>query len=246
MRSSEKLYRFHVENLRTIDTALQRVTRSLRDAISRSDDETTFAFVRLYALMLGAWAECRLSKLLYEPNAFNESERHCIRERSTQFDRWSVTVEIAFRKHYHVPRATLSESTLSHSVYARYSSLVKMLNEDLLPTIQLRNKLAHGQWRYPLNSEGDDVAQEQMDVLRNENLLSLQFKRKLLNYLSDVIHDLVVSRPTFERDFDDHYRAIVQTRQNLRNRSFSSYIQKMRGKYKRGQEKRRRTAYGTD
>jgi hypothetical protein len=113
-----------------------------------------------------------------------------------------------------------------------------MLISDLRSIIELRNKLAHGQWVYPLNSDGDDVAQEQMDALRVENLFSLQFKKNLLESLSSAIHDLVVSKPTFERDFDDHFRRIVETQRNLKNRDYKKWANGMREKYERGKVKK--------
>lgn len=238
MKPPHKLYRFHVANLQAIDTAIKRVTRSLRAAISSGDEKTICAFVRLYAFLLGAWAECRLCKLVYEPNGFNEEERTDIRSRSTQFEQWHTTVEIAFRKRYNVPKAPLSDESLAHSTYSQYTTILDMLEQDLRPIIELRNKLAHGQWVYPLDNTGDDVAQEQMGVLRVENLLSLQFKKALVSHLSDVIHDLVVSRPTFERDFDKHCRAIVATVCNLRRRDYKSYAEQMVKKYQRGKAKR--------
>src|SRR2546427_18894 len=81
--------------------------------------------------------------------------------------------------------------------------------------IVLRNKLAHGQWAYPLNEQLDDVAQSQMDALRDENILSLKQKSGLIEAFCDSIHDLVVSPPTFERDFDNHFRRVAQLRANL-------------------------------
>lgn len=235
MRTPEKLYEFHVENLRAIEAAMDRVALSLRRAISREDKETISSFTRLYALLLGAWAECRLRKLIYEPTGFDDQDRSLVTSQSTQLERWQNAVEIAFRKHYDVGSATLSDSTLPHSAFSRYSTILDMLGNDVRATIELRNKLAHGQWAYPLNSEGNDVAQEQMDALRCESLLSLQFKRAALSYLSDAIHDLVVSRPTFERDFDKHYRNIIHMRTNLQTRDYESWAKQMREKYSRGQ-----------
>jgi hypothetical protein len=238
MKPPDKLYEFHVANLRAIDTAMSRVARSLREAISIEDNKTISAFTRLYALLLGAWAECRLRKLIYEPNGFDEQERILIRSKSTQLERWQTAVETAFRKHYNVPRACLSDTTLPHSAYSRYATILDMLDNDLRPTIELRNKLAHGQWVYPLNNEGNDVAQEQMNALRLANLLSLQFKKALISHLSNAIHDLVVSLPTFERDFDKHYRDIVSTRRNLKTRDYESWVKQMQEKYQRGKTRR--------
>ena len=234
MKPPEKLYHFHVANLQAIDAAMERVARALRDAIARNDTQTVDAFVRLYALLLGAWAECRLCKLLFESTGFIQQARADILEVSHQLDRWHKAVDTAFRTCYGVPRAPLSERSLPYSAFARFTAIQEALDDDLQGVIQLRNKLAHGQWAYPLNDRGDDVAQEQMDALRVENLLSLQFKKTLLSYLCDTIHDLVVSRPTFERDFDAHYRLIVETRRNLRTRKYQSYERQLREKHLRG------------
>jgi hypothetical protein len=88
-----------------------------------------------------------------------------------------------------------------------------------------------------LNDDGNDIAQAQMDVLRLENLLSLQFKKSLITSLTGTVNDLVVSRPTFERDFDQHYQLIVQTKRNLVKRSYPVYVSNMQEKYKRGKKK---------
>lgn len=238
MKPAKKLYQFHVANLQEIDRAMDKIARFLRMAISQNDEITASAFMRLYALLLGAWAECRLRKLVYEPKGFDETERNIVKSESTQLEQWQKAVEVAFRRQYKIPKAVLSASVLSHSAYSRYVTLSDMLTNDLGSVIELRNKLAHGQWVYPFNSEGDDVAKEQMNALRVENLLSLQFKKTLLETLSSAIHDLVVSKPTFERDFDDHIRVIVETQRNLKNRDYKSWAENMRQKYERGKVKK--------
>jgi hypothetical protein len=240
MKPPKKLYQFHVANLQEIDRAMKRVARSLRAATSQSDEITVSSFMRLYALLLGVWAECRLRKLIYEPKGFNDSERDTIRAESTHLKQWQKAVEVGFRRQYKIPKAALTAGVLPHSVYSRYATLSDMLENDLGPIIELRNKLAHGQWVYPLNNDGDDVAQEQMDILRVENLLSLQFKKRLLESLSAAIHDLVVSKPTFERDSDDHFRVIVETQRNLQNRDYKTWAEGLRQKYQRGKTKRSR------
>ncbi|MCC7188747.1 MAG: hypothetical protein IT312_08400 [Anaerolineales bacterium] len=238
MKTPKKLYQFHVANLREIDHAMDKIARSLRASISQNDEATVSAFMRLYALLLGTWAECRLRKLIYEPQGFIDTEREKIRAESTQLKQWQKAVEVAFRRQYKIPKAVLSSSVLPHSAHTRYDTLSEMLTNDLGSTIELRNKLAHGQWFYPLNNEGNDIAQEQMDALRNENLLSLQFKKALLEALSSAIHDLVVSKPTFERDFDNHLRVITETQRNLKNRDYKNWAESMREKYERGKVKK--------
>jgi len=236
--SSHPLYRYHVENLRAVDIALKKIALSLRGAIAVDNQKEIDVFTRVYALLLGAWAEVRLNKLLYEPNGFSDDDRRQISQSNTLLKRWEQTVEIAFRKQFGVLRAPLSKETLPYTAYARFQAIMEMLDQDLRAVIELRNRLAHGQFKYTFNSDGNNISQTHMKMLYQENLLGLQFKKKLLSQLADIIHDLVVSLPTFERDFDAHYKAIVQTGRNLRTRDYNLWAQQLREKYLRGLEKR--------
>lgn len=241
MKTPNQLYKYHVENLRSIDSALTRISLSYRHAIAANNDADASVFKRLYALLLGAWAECKLLKTLFQPNAFSDEERATIGAAGTHLERWQKLVEIAFRKHCGVPNATLSESTLGHDNYKRFDSIRRILEDDLCSIIMLRNKLAHGQWKYPLNSDGDDVAQSQMEALRLENILTLQFKRIIIASILEAVFDLAVSQPTFERDFNLHYRKIACARSHLKNRDYKKYESMMREKYKRGRAKLRKS-----
>lgn len=239
MVSDDKLYKFHVANIRSVEIALDNATLSARKAISEENISATESFVRLYALLLGAWTENRLKKLLFENNGFSPAERSRVVALETQLEQWKKVVELAFRKHYQAPYAELSDSTLPFSAFARYRSLMELLENDLRPIIEVRNKLAHGQWVYPLNSEGTDVEQNKYQLLNNENLPSLQYKKSLISSLSDIVHDLVVSLPTFERDFDKNYKRITNTRSNLRIRSYDGYVRLLVRKRREGVSKRR-------
>ena len=67
---------------------------------------------------------------------------------------------------------------------------------------------------------------DELRRLRNihkENLQSLQFKFDLIGHLADAIHDLVVSPATFERDFEKHFRKLLQTRTNLVTKNYTRY-----------------------
>jgi len=234
----DKIYQFHVANLRAVEAGLERVSRTLRHAVASEDEHAIQTDLRLYALLLAMWGECRLWKLLYEP-AFSDADRALYRAESGHLEKWKKVVEIAFRQHYGVPRASLSTVTLPHSAFARYTALIDLLSDELSAIITLRNKLAHGQWIYTFNEQGESIAQAQMAALRNENALTIQLKRGLIQYLIDTIHDLKVSKKTFERDFDEHFRAIEQLRTQLTKKSYDKYAEKMTSRLKRGQVKRR-------
>lgn len=237
--TDKKLYRFHVTNIHSIEIALNHSALSARAAISEENQPAIKSFVSLYALLLGAWAENRLRKLLYENNGLASAERASVVAQPTQLDQWLKVIEVAFRRHYNVPSAPLNNQTLPFTANARYEVLRQILEQDLRNVIEIRNKLAHGQWVYPLNSEGTDIEQGKYQQLNDENLLSLQYKKSLLTSLADIVHDLVVSLPTFERDFDQNYKHITTTRINLNNRSYEKYAAQLVAKRTRGIQQRK-------
>jgi hypothetical protein len=229
-----KLYEFHVANLRSVTAALDRFARAGREALARGRDRELLSFTRGFALLLGVEAEVRLSKMLYEPRAFTDLECESIQGKQTQLERWYASIECAFRKHYSVPKALLSDKTVPHDAFHRYSSLRVVLEKDLAPIITARNKLAHGQWVYPLNDAADDVVPDLYKALNDEKLLGLELKRHLIKHLAAAVHDLVVSKPTFERDFEEHYRAFAQASIRLSRIDYVAWEKRLRDKAERG------------
>lgn len=233
----ENLYKAHVKNLRAVDTALERVLRELNASLSRCDDTTSDALLKTAMLLLGAWAEDRLRKMLFEPNAFTPAEREQITSAGSQIEIWKAALERGFRKRYQIPFANLSQA-LPLTPRARYAALLGIIDEDLRPIIEIRNKLAHGQWVRPLNSENDDYSQTHTQQINGENAHSIKCKHRLLEYLSQIIHDLAVAVAAFERDFDGHYSKLEHAKHEITSRSYPKWLAAMRAKYQRGRLRR--------
>ena len=238
MRADHRIYAYHVKNLQEVEKGLSSISRSARSAISRNDPHDNLqSSIRLYALVLGAWAETRLNKLLYEESRLLEAQRDEILSRNSKLEQWQLLVKRAFRIHYNLPHAMLNESNLGVANAARYNALQEILDRELKVIIQIRNKLAHGQWYYPLNGNGTAVNSEYFRNINDENIMSLQYKFSLLKHLAQMIHDLVVSPPTFERDFECHFRKLEQVRQRLNVQKYSDYVARLianRNRYKIG------------
>lgn len=223
-RNPSKLYSHHVANLRELDTALNNVARLARAAIASGDPQKSLrTLLRTYSFLIGAWAECRLQKLLHEEFGFSDSERAEVRAKNTQLEQWKHTVDLAFRKHHSISQAPLEQRVLGVAPAARREALHKVLDQELRIIIEIRNNLAHGQWIYPLNSDGTGVESSKYQAINKENLQTLQFKRALIGHMADVVHDLVVSPTTFERDFETHFRKLYQVKTNMRTKSYAKY-----------------------
>ena len=218
------MYEFHVKNLREVQTALKNISLLARAAIASDDSSNNLrSLVRLYALILGCWAETRLRKLLHEQGGFSEAKRQEIMESDSRICQWKSLVDIAFRKHYGLKNTNITRTSIGVASFAYYEVLHEVLDEELAIVIQIRNKLAHGQWIYPLNAKETDMNCVHYMKINKENLLSLQFKYDLLIHLSNLTHDLVVSHETFQRDFESHFQKLEQVRHNLKSRDYSKY-----------------------
>lgn len=223
-RNPSKIYMQHVANLREIELAISHAGRLARAEIASKDPQQSLrSLLRLYSFLVGSWAETRLRKLLHEEFGFSDSEREKIEKKSSQLEQWQETVDLAFRKHHSVKKAPLDERSLGVAHAARRAALQDVLSNELRILIEIRNKLAHGQWVYPFNSDGTAVESDKYRLINQENLQSLQFKFALAGHLADAVHDLVVSPQTFERDFEDHFRKLFQVRTNLVTKDYSEY-----------------------
>src|SRR5579862_5895974 len=191
-RNPSKIYLQHVANLRELEFAIGHTARIAKAAIACRDPEQSLrSLLRLYSFLIGAWAECRLRKLLHEEFGFKDAEREAILSESTQLGQWKRTVDAAFRKHHRITKAPLDERVLGVAHAARRAALHDVLDNELQILIEIRNKLAHGQWVYPFNNEGTAVEQQKYTLINKENLQSLQFKWSLVGHLADAVHDLV-------------------------------------------------------
>ncbi|RWQ33949.1 MAG: hypothetical protein EOS20_23625 [Mesorhizobium sp.] len=236
--SAPDLYKAHVLNLKAVQAGIAHTERELRAALARQDAPSANTLIKILLLLTGAWAECRLKKLLYEPSGFDNIARREIFDKRSQIESWQASLELGYRKRYNVPKAKLSERTLKPTALMRYRALADVISGELAPVIEMRNTLAHGQWSRPLNSEGTDISGSMISAIKKENALSVRFKLLLLESLAMIIHDLVASPNAFERDYDRHFERIVSTKRNLETRSYDKWKAEMISKYKRGQNKR--------
>jgi hypothetical protein len=242
--SDEKLYRAHVKNLRAVEAGITQIDRDLNRAIAEENSALAATHKRIYLFLAGAWAECRLRKLVYENGGFSSADRALIAGERSQADRWKKALELGYRKRYGVRRAALSEATLPGTSWFRYEAIRAIISDSLSPLIGLRNTLAHGQWERPLNSDETDISQTLIAQINQENALTIKFKLALIESMSNLIHDLVAAT-SFERDFDANYRKITAARVNLLRRDYSKWETAMIEKKRRGRQKRNEAISGS-
>lgn len=236
--SNKELYAIHVANLKSVNSGRLQIELQIKHALSTGNQPTYQTLLRVYILLAAASAECRLRKLLYEPNGFSDAQRIVILDERSQLDRWKKAVELAFRTRYNRPRAPISALGIGEIPFYQFQTINSLLDQRLAPVIELRNSLAHGQWVRLLNSDENEISNRQMAAINTENSLSVHFKSKLIDHLSKVIHDLVSGGVAFERDYGRHFALINSTLHLLQIRSFPAWEAGLKAKYQRGKAMR--------
>jgi ribosomal protein L20 len=235
--SDIQLYKAHVKNLRAVDTAFERIVRELNASLARGDHKTADALLKTAMLLLGGWAENRLKKLLYEPNGFSGAHQASINSANSQLESWKVALEHGFRKRHNLRSANLLVA-LPLTPRSHYIALVSTLETELRPIIEVRNKLAHGQWVRALNSENTDFAPLTVALINGENAHTIKCKKRVLSNLAMIIHDLIAGNHAFERDIDTHFRHVEDAKRDISNRSYEAWLLHMRAKLSRGKQAR--------
>ena len=232
------MYKYHCENIEEIEGAIRLVELDLRRYISIQQEKHSYKYTKLLSYLITCWTEVRILKLAYEKNGFSQYERDIIISAGTLNDKWITALDIAICKAYGINKNLDIATQLQFTARVRYNELKNLISSDLLPSIEIRNRIAHGQWKIAFTNNLRNTSSPLTGQLRLENIVLLQLKKKLLIGLSSLIHDLAVSPLTFERDFDKNYKLIEQNKRNLHKRDFCLYKQKMIDKYQRGIVKR--------
>ncbi|MCJ7761019.1 hypothetical protein MUP59_07780 [Candidatus Bathyarchaeota archaeon] len=233
-------YELHTENLKMLDKAISSAQRTLRDHISKDETTDIYVHTKILSLLVSLWAEVRILKLIHEIGAIGPSERGRIIKCRTLKERWKTSLDIAFCKAYGIAReSNICCPSTPFTARSRYNVLNDIIGKDLLHSTELRNRVAHGQWKYAFNVGLTDINSILTGQLRKENIIEIQLKWKMFKSLAQIIHDLAVSRKTFERDFDINFRRIEEQRQNLHHRDFEDYRSKMIAKRRRANAARK-------
>lgn len=219
-------FRKHSENLRAIRGGLTQAERAHKAAIRQGNAAATEFLGRIHQLMIGLLAEAELRKIISDPDGFNSKEQNLLGQERSQLDRWLRTVEFAIRRHYSVPlHLEITDINTTNGMTAQYLTITNLLKDDLAPIIEDRNKLAHSQWQWLLNSKETAFIGAAPPPL---NYLASRRRGEIIIRIADLIHALTVSEPTFQRDYARTYTEITQLQANINGADYPDFVNELR------------------
>lgn len=217
----EHPFRKHAENLAAVRQGLVQIERLHKAAIRRNDAAAVTHCRRMHLLTVGMLAEAFLAKICSDPSGFNERERHVLWSERSQIDRWIRAIDLAFRRHFAVLLHEDPFTSLPQTEATQYALLQELLDQELRPVIEYRNKAAHSQWVWLLNSKGTQFSGKADPP---PNYRGTWARARLIEELADLIHILVVSEPTFQRDYDRSMTKVGEYRSNIDGADYSDFV----------------------
>lgn len=230
-------FKYHTENLRLLEYAIEQIQRELRLYISKENRESELVYTRILSSLVVSWTEVSLLKLICQRRVFTSDEERSILRKRTLESKWKYCLELAFRKSFSIPTGDLN-FLLPFTFRNYYKELRRIIDNDFIESIEVRNRVSHGQWKYAFNTELTSLSNDLMRIMNLENIISLQMKMKILKSLTSLINDICISKELLQRDFDKKYRVIDEQVNNLHKRDYRKYKIQMIEKYNRGIQKR--------
>lgn len=217
------------KNKAQLNKTLTQINRTLNQAIKEKKDEVVYFNIRFYIIIQVAWLEATLLYLLFHhEKQINRYLRTDVLSQKTQFEKWDYLLEHFLRKYY-LNGKTSKEFNLvnvSYNVLKRYEYLKNLLHEEVKDFIEIRNKLAHGQWSIVLNSDITGKNQELTTKVWTLSKKEIWHAKNIIVNFSKLMEKLIMSQNAFESSFDNIVRAIETTR-NLHGPNFEKVIEKL-------------------
>jgi hypothetical protein len=235
------MFPYYCENLRQIDKTITLLEVDIKRAIRRNDLIKEKSYTTIYQLLISNWIEVRLYKILNEPNGFTQSDiEFVLRERSLT-NKWKKLVSIGFCKANSLPsNYSISdlENHLDPTHKQHFLYITDLIENDLDLKNTLRNRIAHGQFKYIFNSQLNAISNDLMTKFDSLNIVTLQQQKIMINTLALIVNSLIQSPVAFDRDFIELYEKLKSQKNNYHKRDYAKFRNQLINSEERGKAKR--------
>lgn len=204
----------HAKNRTKIKQAITQLNRSLNQAIKENKKELEYANIRMIMVLYAAYLESSLSYLLYFHGAqIKMTSVDYILGKSTVYDRWKHFTDYSFRRNFlEGKRRALNLVNLRHTNFNRYQYINNMIDNEIKAVIEIRNKLAHGQWAIAFNSDGDEKNLEVTTKLWTLSKKDVIATKNIVTRFTEIMHALISSKEHFSNTFDEAVGALEENK----------------------------------
>jgi len=218
MTTKEKDFIRRKKNVDKVSKSIVLIESQIKDAIIKqglsSDDQEKADLenkINLNTSILSGlvivWSESMVKWLFYEHGAFEDLQIQLLLSKTDYKQKWTCAISAAFYKAFSglpynpstpIPSKSFINglTTVSTLDKGKFNVLHDLIQTKLVPAIEVRNKIQHGEWEYCYTKKLGIFSYDTILTPRVliENILTLRLKRNQFQCLYDIIKDLATFR----------------------------------------------------
>lgn len=219
-----EIYTASVKNVRELKQNRKKISQLLNLAIKHNSKNLYPTLSKTYALLYSAYAETCFLKVIHTPYGFSEDYITQISKKRNLSEQWLKCVELAF--------ARIERMNNKGDVMNKRKKVNDLIDQYIIQPSQLRNKIAHGQWKIALNSENSAVNQATSNKIESLDFVKIDVLFLIYDKISQVIEDLIESpEKTHFRDFYTHLTELENLIQKTKGWNLESKIEILSSKF---------------
>jgi len=217
------IYKCSVSNVRELKKQRCNLKRLFNKCICHNDKPSFDTLTKLYALLYSSFAETCFLKMLHTPYGFSdELINQVLSQRNLEQQRIKC-LELAFQG--------IDSEANKRDIQNKKQILTKHIQTYIIQPSEIRNKIAHGQWKVALNSKNSNKNDETTGKIADLDFVKIDILFELYEKTAQVLEDLIESpQKTHFRDFYLHITKLEELIEKTKEWTFESKIKKIRGK----------------
>jgi len=183
-----ELFKLQSENVRSLRRTLNILNKDLNHQLRKSDLFQLSVKTKIYTLIYSAWSEAQFTQILYTPRGFlwSEIEKIKLTKKSNGIaSGWFYMLEMAMQK--------VGSTESSQDLKQRLNKLIEIVKSYIEEPSIVRNKIAHGQWVYALNSDNTALNVDITQQLNDLDYIEIAKKIRIHEFLGYIVRDLIQS-----------------------------------------------------
>jgi hypothetical protein len=204
----------HAKNRQTIKRAITQVNRSLNTALKENATDLEAVNVRVLIILYAAYLEASLNFIINNYGAqISDMTKEKVAEQRSEVEKWNCLIDELFKRQFlrgkHKPFNLVN---LGHTNFNRYVYIKSLLENEIRVVIEIRNKLAHGQWSVAFTNEGDNKNQEITTKIWTWSKKNVLSTKNVVNNFVKIVDTLAASEESFKKTFDDIVNKLETTK----------------------------------
>ena len=201
------VYEAACANVRELQTTRRTMDKMFNNALRNNAVEQINLLTKSYAQLYSAYAEASFLKLVYTPYVFIDTERKKILSERNVENKWKKILELAFENLNNDSKGERANKELK---------LTRIYKEYVVLPSQIRNKIAHGQWKVALNEDNTAINEDTTSRINDLDFVKIDYYFEIYTQFNQCIEDLLKSPKTHYRDY---YPRIIELEEYIEKHS---------------------------